>query len=186
MSTPAVKRIPLLADQQISPDILTLLKKYPRINIYTLLAHSPTTCKPWIDLINGIYSSGFSPRLREVALVRIGIVTHADYELHQHHFIALKNGVTEQEIQAISNEFPVTSLDEQGNLMCRAVDEIHKIFSITDDTFQQLNKMFATHDIVSLGVTIAIYFAVAILANFSRLEIESSNPLKDFHGFKES
>ena len=185
MTSQRIKKIPILPDEQIPLDILALLKNYPRINIYTLLAHSPTVCKPWIDLINGIYNSGFSARLREIALVRIGAVTHAKYELHQHHFIALKNGVTEEEVQSIIHETPVTSLDEEGNLICQTIDELQKKFSLSDETFEELNKRFTTKDIVSLAVTVAMYFAVAILTNFCRLEIESTNPLKDFKGFKE-
>lgn len=185
MTSQASKKIPILPDDQIPSDVLSLLKQYPRINVYTVLAHSPSVCKPWIEMINGIYASGFSARLREVALVRIGAVTKAEYELHQHHFIALKNGVTEEEVQAIIHEASVTSLDEEGNLICRAVDELHKRFSLSDETFDELTNHFSTKDIVSLGVAVAMYFAVAILANFCRLEIEPSNPLKDFQGFKE-
>ncbi|RUR04770.1 carboxymuconolactone decarboxylase family protein [Legionella sp. km772] len=137
-------------------------------------------------MINGIYASGFSPRLREIALVRIGAVTKAEYELHQHHFIALKNGVTEEEIQAIIHEKSVNSLEKEANLICRAVDELQRGFAISDETFDELAQHFNTKDIVSLGVAVAMYFAVAILANFCRLEIESSNPLKEFKGFKEN
>lgn len=183
MTTPGIQRIPILPDSQIPSNILSLLKQYPRINVYSVLAHSPTICKPWIDMINGIYSSGLSARVREIALVRIGSVAPSEYELHQHHFIALKNGVTEEEIQAIMHEKPVTSLDEKGNLICRAIDELRNTCSLSDETFAALNKHFSTKDVVSLGVSIAMYFAVAILANFCRLEIESSDPLKNFAGF---
>ena len=185
MTSPISKRIPILSDEQIPAEVLSVLKQYPRINVYTVLAHSPSVCKPWIEMINGIYASGFSPRLREVALVRIGAVTKAEYELHQHHFIALKNGVSEEEIQMIIHEASVTNLDEESNLICRAVDELHQRFSLSDETFDELSKHFSTKDIVSLGVAVAMYFAVAILANFCRLEIEPSNPLKGFQGFKE-
>jgi hypothetical protein len=177
--------IPLLADKDIPPDLLNLLNQYPRINIYTLLAHSPTVCKPWIDLINGIYNSGFSPRLREIALVRIGTVMPSHYELHQHQFIALKNGVTEDEIKIITCSQQVTSLDEQANLICRVVDELHQKSNISDATFKLLTNHFSTNEMVSLGVIIAMYFAVGMFVNFTRTEIESSNPLQDFKGFKE-
>ncbi len=40
-------------------------------------------------------------------------------------------------------------------------------------------------DLVSLAVAVGTYFAVAIITNFSRLEIEAADPLKDFKGFKE-
>lgn len=186
MRTQNIKRIPILSDDQIPSDTLALLKQYPRINVYTVLAHSPAVCKPWIEMINGIYASGLSARIREIALVRIGAVTHAEYELHQHHFIALKNGVSEEEIQSIIHDTTVTSLDVEGNLICRAVDELHQKFAISDKTFEELNEYFSTKDVVSLGVAIAMYFAVAMLANFCRLEIESSNPLKEFKGFKSS
>lgn len=48
-----------------------------------------------------------------------------------------------------------------------------------------LNKPFNTKDIVFFGVAVAMYFAMAILANFCRLEIEPTNPLNDFKGVKE-
>ena len=139
-----IQRVPILPDEKINPDVLALLKQYPRINVYTVLAHSPAVCKPWIDMINGIYSSGLPARIREIALVRIGAKTHAEYELHQYHFIALKNGVTEEEIQAIIHETTVTSLDEEGNLICRTVDELQKKFSLSDEVFEELKNPQAT------------------------------------------
>lgn len=177
--------VPLLADKDISPELMNLLSQYPRINIYTLLAYSPTVCKPWIDLINGIYSSGFSPRLREIALVRIGTVMPSQYELHQHRFIALKNGVTEHEIEVITNKQEVTSLDETANLICRVVDELHQTSHVSNQTFTLLTDRFTYQEIVSLAVLVSMYFAVGYFVNFTRTQIEPNDPLKNFKGFKE-
>lgn len=172
------------SDSEIPPDVLHLLNKYPRINIYTTLARSPEICTSWIGMINGVYASGLDPRLREIALVRIGVVTDSKYELHQHRLIALKNGVTEEEIEHIINQYTVTSLDADGNLICRAIDELRASFTLSDETFAGLSALLDTKDLVSLGATIAIYFAVALLANFCGLQIEESNPLKEFAGFE--
>jgi alkylhydroperoxidase/carboxymuconolactone decarboxylase family protein YurZ len=178
-----IARIPLPEQSEISEEIKTILEKYPPINVYAILAHAPSCCGPWIDLIKGIYATGIDVRLREIAICRIGYLTGSDYELHQHHFIALKNGVTEEEIQIITSEGPVSSLDIDGNFICQVVDELEKTAKITDETFLRLREMFSVSDMVAFGVMLATYCAVGRLANFCRLEIEPSNPLQGFVGF---
>jgi alkylhydroperoxidase family enzyme len=148
-----------------------------------MLARVPGCCGPWTELIKGIYATDIDVRLREIAICRIGHLTGSDYESHQHHFIALKNGVSEAEIQAIIRENPVTSLDKDGNFICQVVDELEKNAKITDATFLKLREMFSVNDMVAFGVMLATYCAVGRLANFCRLEIEASNPLQGFAGF---
>jgi hypothetical protein len=179
----SIARIPLPKQSEIPEEIKNILAKYPPINIYAMLAHLPSCCGPWTDLIKGIYATGIDVRLREIAICRIGYLTGSDYEFHQHHFIALKNGITEKQIQIIINENPVTSLDKEGNFICQVVDELEKNAKITDATFLKLREMFSVSDMVAFGVMLATYCAVGRLANFCRLEIETSNPLQGFSGF---
>lgn len=56
-----------------------------------------------------------------------------------------------------------------------------EIMNKEQDALERLLKK----DLVSLAVAVGTYFAVAIITNFSRLEIEAAYPLKDFKGFKE-
>lgn len=177
--------IPIPSRNEIPADVLKELDKYPPINIYTVLAYSPPLCKPWMDLIHGIYASGLNNRIREIGICRIAYLTNSAYEAHQHHFIALQNGVTEKEYQIIMKETPVQSLDDEGNFICKLVDELEHTATISKGTFDQLQKRYPIKDIVAMCVTFNTYNAVGRIANMLRLPIEASNPLKNFSGFAE-
>ncbi len=176
--------IPLLERHEIPPELLKELDKYPQINIYTALAYVPSCCKPWMDLIKGIYNTGLNPRIREIGICRIGHLMNSAYESHQHHFIALQNGVTEDEIKKITHEKTVQSLDEEGNFICKVVDELVNQANLSEATFIELRRRYSVKDVVAMSVTFATYSAVGQLVNMLRLPIEESNPLKNFSGFK--
>src|ERR1043166_8059186 len=54
------------------------------INIYKLLLHSPTVCMTWFEHIGAIrWKTKLSPRLREIAIVRIASVARYGYALQQ-------------------------------------------------------------------------------------------------------
>lgn len=177
------KRISIPKRDKIAPEVLKELDKYPQINIYTVLAHTPSCCKPWMDLIKGIYDSGLSPRLREIGICRLGYLTKSEYESHQHHFIGLKNGLTEEEIHIITSENPVVSLDEEGNFICKVVDELERKSTVSDATFDELTRRYSESVIVAMSVAFATYGAVGRITNMLRLEIEESNPLKNYGSF---
>lgn len=175
--------IPLLSRNEIPPEVLNELDKYPPIHIYTALAYVPSCCKPWLDLIKGIYESGLDVRIREIAVCRIGYLTKSAYELHQHHFIALKNGVTEEEFKTITTENPVYSLDEAGNFICKVIDELEKMATLSDETLVELKRHYSIKEIVAMSIAFSTYCAVGRITNMLRLEIEESNPLQGYKGF---
>jgi len=72
------------------------------INIYKLLLHSPTVCMTWFEHIGAIrWKTKLTPRLRELAIVRIAQAAKYGYALQQHvPRIAVPDGVTLEECEA--------------------------------------------------------------------------------------
>lgn len=167
----------LPSDTQINDDILERLKKLPAINIYRLVSALPTVFNPWIDMVQGLYQLDFDMRLREIAILRQAYRAKSKYELHQHRFIALANGVSEKEIDIITKEHPVSSLDEKGNLVCKVADEIETQATLTTSTREQLVNVFGNDYSLQLIAVLSFYCCVARFLNASEVPIEHDAPL---------
>jgi alkylhydroperoxidase family enzyme len=132
---------------------------------------------PWTDLTKALYQSKLNPRYREIAILRQAHRAHAPYEIHQHRFIAMNNGITEEELSLILTDDKVRSLSPLENLICQAADEMESHATITDDTFRALNEQLDRRELIELLLAISVYCAVARFLNSARIQIEDDNPL---------
>ena len=73
------------------------------INIYKLLLHSPTVTMTWFEHIGAIrWKTKLTPRLREIAIVRVAQAARYAYALQQHvPGIAVPDGVRLDECEAL-------------------------------------------------------------------------------------
>ena len=99
-----------------------------------MLCNAPASLKAFNAMGGSIlFASEFDARKREIAVIRIAHITKASYEWHAHVKFGLAVGVTEEEIQKIAVDGPVTTLDEEGNLLCRIADEITRDIRLSDE-----------------------------------------------------
>src|SRR4029078_9923536 len=75
------------------------------INIYKLLLHSPTVTMTWFEHIGAIrWKTKLTPRLREIAIVRVAQSAKYAYALQQHvPTIAVPDGVSLAECEALKD-----------------------------------------------------------------------------------
>lgn len=170
--------VDLPKDEEIPEDALERLRARPPINIYRLLGLVPQSVVPWTDMTQAVYECDVEPRLREIGICRQAHAANADYELHQHRFMAQNNGVTEAELEAVLSEPTVRSLDPAANLVCRAADELEGRATLSDETFDELYREFGRRGATELLFILSFYCAVARLSNATRIPIEADNPLQ--------
>jgi 4-carboxymuconolactone decarboxylase len=170
--------VALPKDAEIPEPALQRLRSLPPINIYRLLGIVPQAVIPWTDLVQAVYECELDPRLREIGICRQAHAAHANYELHQHQFIAKNNGVSQAELEAIQHESTVGSLDPTANLVCKAADELAGQATFSDGTFDELYATLGRRCATELVFTLSFYSAVARLANATRIPIEDENPLQ--------
>src|SRR5688572_17783652 len=73
-------------------------------NLYLMLLNSPPVARGWLDLLTAVRQQCNLPaRYREFAILRIAILNGADYEYVSHVPIALKEGITEAQIDALED-----------------------------------------------------------------------------------
>jgi alkylhydroperoxidase family enzyme len=170
--------VDLPEDEEIPKDALERLRALPPINIYRLLGLVPQSVLPWTDMTQAVYECDVEPRLREIGICRQAHAANADYELHQHRFIAQNNGVTAAELEAVLSEPTVRTLDPAANLVCKVADELEEHASLSDETFDELYREFGRRGATELLFILSFYCAVARLSNATRIPIEADNPLQ--------
>jgi len=103
-----------------------LVKLKPHLNIFRMLANSESGLKGFVRMGNALlYRCELDPVLRELAIVRVGRLSRAAYEVFQHERIAREVGVAEEKIAALRDatiESPAFTDNEKAVL--RFADDV--------------------------------------------------------------
>lgn len=165
-------KIPLPTDDELEPEPRRLLANLPPLNVFRMVAGAPRALRPFLELGGAVLSTALDARRREIAVLRVGHATGSPYEWAQHEQLARNVGVTEREIDAIRAEEPVTSLDEECNLICRVADEISRDVRLSDDALQQIIERYGPREARELILLVAYYNMVSRFLESTRVEIE--------------
>jgi hypothetical protein len=137
--------VPLPEHASLQPDILERLNELPPLNNLRMFANVPQCFRPITDLINALFHEGkIDPKLREYMYLRIAIKYGLYYEYRHNLLFSEQLGITETEIAALRCDGVVDQLSNDGNLVCKAAEEITESFSASDETLSALLDRFGT------------------------------------------
>ena len=170
--------IPLPADDELTPENRELLANLPPLNVFRMLAGAPKAVQPFMQLGGAVLSTALDARRREMAVLRVAYATTAPYEWAQHEQLARNVGVTDAEIEAIGKEDPVTSLDEECNLICRVADEVSRDVRMSDEALEQIVERYGPREAAELVLLVCYYNMVSRFLESTRVEVEDEPLLK--------
>ncbi len=171
-------RIPLPTDAELGPEQVAMLAKLPPLNVFRMVAGAPGAGRPFLQLGGAVLSGALDVRRREIAVLRVAHATNASYEWAQHEQLARGAGVTRDEIRAIDQENPVTSLDEECNLICRVADEISRDVRLSDVALEAIIDRYGHRHAAELILLVSYYNMVSRFLESTRVELED-RPLLD-------
>jgi 4-carboxymuconolactone decarboxylase len=165
-------KIPLPRDDELEPEHREMLANLPPLNVFRMVAGAPRAVRPFMALGRAVLSTALDARRREMAVLRVAHATRARYEWAQHQQLARNVGVTEREIKAIGGEDPVTSLDEEANLICRVADEVSRDVRLSDEALEQIIDRYGPRQATELILLVSYYNMVSRLLESTRVEVE--------------
>jgi alkylhydroperoxidase family enzyme len=129
------------------------------INIYKLLLHSPRVCMTWFEYIGAIrWGTKLSPRLRELAIVRIAQAAKYAYALQQHvPTIAVPDGVSLEECEALKDWQSSRFFSEAERAALAYVDAVRDGSGVPDDVFNAVRRHYSEREVVELTVLCGVY-----------------------------
>jgi 4-carboxymuconolactone decarboxylase len=129
---------------------------------------------PWLTLAGALGLSGrLAPRDRELVILRVALRTDSAYEW-AHASLALGVGVTEAEIQALSN--PSAPWSNADAALLRAVDELCSDDCVSDETWAALAATRDDVQLIELVALIGFYRMNAGLLNSLGVQPEPWSP----------
>jgi alkylhydroperoxidase family enzyme len=171
-------RISLPKDEELPPAIRNTLAALPPVNVFRILGRAPASFQAYIDLALSILAkSDFDARKREIAVLRVARVTGAHYAWVQHVVVAKGTGVTQEEIDKIAVEGPVTDLDEEGNLLCRVADEISQDVRLSDGALAAIIERYDERQAMELILCCAYFNMLSRILESARVELEDATVL---------
>jgi alkylhydroperoxidase family enzyme len=179
--------IPYLSDDQVGPPDLVSAIKARRaggklLNLDRTLLHSPNFAKGWNGMFAAIRNQLSLPgKLRELAIMQIGVLNKADYEWVQHEGEFLKAGGTREQLKALKSGAATGSADpklfgEAERMTLQLTREMTQQIDVAPETMKKARSLLPDSQVVELIGTIAGYNMVSRFAVATGLDVEESSP----------
>jgi alkylhydroperoxidase family enzyme len=145
------------------------------INIYKLLLHSPTVCMTWFEHIGAIrWKTKLTPRLREIAIVRIAQAARYAYALNQHvPGIAVPDGVSIAECEALKDWRASGMFSESERAALAYVDAMIAGPEVPDAVFEAVRKHYSEREVVELTILVGTYLMHNRVFTALRVDLET-------------
>jgi alkylhydroperoxidase family enzyme len=149
------------------------------LNALGTLAHHPALTRAFHSF-NGhiIYSSTITERQRELLVLRVATLRHADYEWAQHVVLAADVGLTEDEIRRIAEDPTSAEWAPLERALLAAVDELLGDAVVSDATWAALAAELDEQQLMDVVFTVGAYDLVAMA--FKTFGVEVDDDLKNW------
>jgi alkylhydroperoxidase family enzyme len=171
-------RVNLLEKEDVDPMVKAIYQKVEDsgnkvINLLKALAHSPKICRDWNRFgVTLLLKGELSPKLRELAILRVGNLAKSNYEWTKHVPMALAAGASKEQVDALPSWATSTEFNEQEKAVLNYADEVSQNIRVSDGAFSRLRYFLSEREIVELTVTIGYYGMVCRTLEALQIELE--------------
>ncbi len=159
-------------DAQSREDLPAMISKV--FNVTATMANHPVLAKNWNQFAMHVMGTNtLSPRLREIAIMRIGYLCQSDYELSQHAWISQLAGLTDEEVNHVIVGAAAPQWSPLESAVIKAADELKEANMISDATWLELEKEgLSQHQRMDLIFTIGQYNLVSWALNSLGVQLD--------------
>ena len=169
-------RMPLVSTDRQPEGIQQSITGPDTLNVLRLLANAPNVFDGWAQMAGQLFESPtFTPRMREVIILRVAHMQDSPYELAQHVVFARAAGLTDQQIDALQNKADVDAAGFSGDerTVIDAVTELCTTRRLSDDTFATAHTLLGDEALTELLMIVSCYYGLALVLNAVDLEIDA-------------
>jgi AhpD family alkylhydroperoxidase len=154
-----------LIEEKDHPELAELIAKMrgarrgSLINVYRLLLHSPTLAATWFEHLNAVrWKTQLDGKLRELVIIRIGILNRVDYVVRSHvPKLALAEGLTLEQCDALAAWRDSSLYTEAQRAALAYADAMTQAAAVPDAVHAELVRHFSERQIVELAVLVGTY-----------------------------
>ena len=146
------------------------------LHLYRMLMHSTPIAQGWLTYLTAIRQQSSLPgSLRELIIMRVALLNNAPYEAQQHAPIALKEGVTQAQLDALHDWAHSDRFGEDERAVLAYTDAMTRQIQVPDEVFAAVSGRYEPAQLVEVTATVAAYNMVSRF--LEALQIHSHDPL---------
>ncbi len=170
--------VPLPTDQELGLLRKMALKPGGDLNVSRMVAGTDDMMLGVVAMVQGVFGAKHIPtQSRELIILRSAMLLNCPYEWQQNTQMAKNAGCTQEQIDAVAANGPVTTLGDEINLIMKATDELTNSATLTDSTLQALLNRYQPTVTRKLILTISWFNLLTRFLNGCRVPIETEDKI---------
>jgi 4-carboxymuconolactone decarboxylase len=139
----------------------------------TQLRHAPLAKAFLAFNAHFFYASKLPARIREILILRIAWLRHAEYEYVAHVALGKRAGLTDAEIERMQLGPSAQGLPAGDADLLRAVDELKAEARIGQDTWAALSQVFDEQQLLEIIFIVGCYETLAMALNSCEVQLDN-------------
>jgi alkylhydroperoxidase family enzyme len=167
-------RIPYFDPAQATGRAAAVYAKLPALNIFRMLGHGGDLIVPFSRMGTHLLNfTSLDPVLREIAIVRVGVLSKAGYEVYQHEAISRRIGMSDSIIAGIHEGPGADVFDEAQREVMAFTDDLVANVRACDATFKPVRARLGDQALQELTMTVGYYMMVSRFLETFDVDIEA-------------
>ncbi|MEB4211457.1 carboxymuconolactone decarboxylase family protein [Mycobacterium sp. 94-17] len=167
-------RMPLANADEQPEQIRQLLNRPDTLNVLRLLANAPNVFDGWAQMAGRLFDSPtFTPRMREVIILRVAHLQDSPYELAQHKVFGRAAGLSDRQIDALLGTGDLDGFSGDERVVVDTVTELCTTRRLSDDAFATAQALLGDEALTELLMIVGCYYGLALVLNAVDLEIDA-------------
>jgi len=169
-------------DENSSPAVRALADQIRKerdgrmLNLYGMLLNAPPVAEGWLALFTAIRQQcTLRGDYRELVILRVALLNGASYEYQAHLPIALREGVTQVQLDTLDRWQESDALTLAQRAVLAYTDAMTQDIHVPDAVFEALRGHFNQREIVELTATIGGYNLVSRFLEALAVDPESAH-----------
>jgi len=172
-------RLPYFDLEAVGGALGDALRTRRPLNLYRILPHAPEAALGFLALGRALLTqTSIEPALREVAILRVGALCEARYEVHQHRRVARSAGLGDAQIEAVLDLASSEGLDPRQRLVAEFTDAVVRDVRAPASLNERVAAEFGNQGWLELLMTIGYYGLVSRVLENVQVDIEDGDPLE--------
>lgn len=149
---------------EVIPDYMLTMVKHPGI------------FGPHMVMGSAIFRGRLPARERELAVLRLAWLNQSPYEWGEHVDISKRYGVTDEEVERVTQGSSASGWSEHDAALLRGVEELLGNATLSDETWATLARSWDEAQLIEFPMMVGQYVATGYVQNSLRMALASDNP----------
>ena len=168
--------IPLPSEQTVRQVMGKSYDPEKTLNVLKMFAGTEDMYEATIGIVKAMFAAkGIDPKIRETIILRAAKVLKAPYESQANVVMAKNAGLSAAEIDAVATDGPVSGINPEYILVCKATDELSKSGTLRDETLHELLDRYGETISRKIVLMIGWFNMLSLFLNGCRVPLETTD-----------